>query len=152
MATSKSGPLALIEGVDAPNFADIEKQVFPSPWRAASFREGPAYRGWSFWRGDRMVAFLYVQKVLDEAEIIRIAVLPDWQRKGLAGRLWQALITNAECRDLERVSLEVSTANEPARAFYERLGFEISGRRRDYYAQGEDALTMLWKAPRTGPA
>ena len=147
MASDNLDRVVLLEGVDPQPFAAVEALAFPVPWRASSFLKGPSYRGWSLKLGERTLAFLYVQKVLDEAEIIRIAVVPEWRRRGLANRLWEVLVRHPGGCDPARVFLEVAAANAPARAFYERLGFRVSGRRAGYYGPGEDALNMIWEAP-----
>lgn len=146
MATPSVDRVELLEGIAPQTFAAIEREVFPVPWHASSFVTGAAYLGWSLKQGAQALGFLYVQKVLDEAEIIRIAVLPEHQRRGFAKRLWLGLIDHARCRDLTRVFLEVAVGNRPARVFYESLGFQVSGVRPDYYGSGEDALTMHWCA------
>lgn len=74
-----------------------------------------------------------------EAELLRVAVDPARRRAGLGRRLVEA--------GLERLGaavchLEVRPENRAARAFYRRLGFAESGRRRRYYPDGGDALRM----------
>jgi ribosomal-protein-alanine N-acetyltransferase len=48
----------------------------------------------------------------------------------------------AAARGAARLLLEVSAANQPARALYKGLGFARQGRRRRYYADGADALIL----------
>jgi ribosomal-protein-alanine N-acetyltransferase len=53
----------------------------------------------------------------------------------------------AEARVLgaRRATLEVRASNDDARRLYERLGFHVAGRRRNYYTNPiEDAL-ILWR-------
>ena len=38
--------------------------------------------------------------------------------------------------------LDVREGNQPALALYRKVGFTLDGRRRAYYANGEDALMM----------
>jgi ribosomal-protein-alanine N-acetyltransferase len=45
-------------------------------------------------------------------------------------------------RGAARLLLEVSAANQAARALYESLGFIKQGQRRRYYADGADALIL----------
>jgi ribosomal-protein-alanine N-acetyltransferase len=49
-----------------------------------------------------------------------------------------------ECRlqGAEFVSLEVRTSNSTAISLYRQLGFVVTGRRKGYYENGEDALLM----------
>ena len=82
--------------------------------------------------------------ILDEAHLTVLAVDPRYQRRGLGKWLLVNLLEDACCRDLTRATLEVRPSNSLALALYESLGFETLGRRRRYYADGEDAL-ILWQ-------
>lgn len=82
--------------------------------------------------------------ILDEAHITVLAVDPRYQRRGLGKWLLVNLLKDACHRDLTRATLEVRPSNSLALALYESFGFETLGRRRRYYADGEDAL-ILWQ-------
>ncbi len=56
-----------------------------------------------------------------------IAVLPEWRNKGIGEQLMHAAEAWARERGAERVILDLSAANEGARRFYERLGYEVYG-------------------------
>lgn len=72
----------------------------------------------------------------DEAEVLNIAVAPDFQRLGIG----RALLKATAARTL---FLEVRESNAAARAFYQSLGFRQTGRRRGYYHHpAEDAILM----------
>ena len=77
-----------------------------------------------------------------EAEVQTIAVAPWQQRHGTGRALLQALIGEAAERGCSRMLLEVSADNAAAISLYESFGFEINGRRRDYYGAGQDAVLM----------
>lgn len=91
-------------------------------------------------------AFVMMQLVMDEAEVLTIAVQPTWQRQGVGGRLLDAMMLSLRERGARTVLLEVGVANTPALALYARRGFEQVGRRKAYYAQpdgtGTDALIL----------
>ena len=82
--------------------------------------------------------------ILDEAHLTVLAVDPRYQRRGLGKWLLVNLLDDACHRPLTRATLEVRPSNSLALALYESLGFEALGRRRRYYADGEDAL-ILWQ-------
>ncbi|MBW4485006.1 MAG: ribosomal protein S18-alanine N-acetyltransferase [Tildeniella torsiva UHER 1998/13D] len=82
--------------------------------------------------------------ILDEAHITVLAVDFRYQRRGLGKWLLVNLLTDACDRPLTRATLEVRPSNSRALALYESFGFETLGRRRRYYADGEDAL-VLWQ-------
>lgn len=85
-------------------------------------------------------AWLEYRVVADEAELIEIAVAPRARRRGLARRLVEHLVTNARHQRVGAVHLEVRADNTAARALYTACGFVEAGRRRRYYADGEDAV------------
>lgn len=77
--------------------------------------------------------------VAGEAEVLRVGVDPAWRRRGLGRALVEALLRGCAA---EEVFLEVRASNTPAIALYAALGFSPVGRRRGYYANGEDAVVL----------
>lgn len=76
-----------------------------------------------------------------EAELLSIAVAPEYRRQGIAKLLL------AQLPDLP-VFLEVRVSNEGAIQLYESQGFRITGRRKGYYKlPPEDAFVMVRKRP-----
>jgi len=86
--------------------------------------------------------FVLARVIVDEAEILTLAVAPAVQRQGLARRLMTAAATRAASQGAACLFLEVSAANAPARALYAACGFTQVGRRRAYYDDGSDALIL----------
>ncbi len=78
----------------------------------------------------------------DEAEVLTVAVVPERRQQGLGGSLVTAAAEEARRHGATTLFLEVSTRNPAARGLYQRLGFVQVGRRRGYYADGSDALTL----------
>lgn len=78
-----------------------------------------------------------------EAHLLRIAVDPSLQRRGIGRDLLAAVTARASAEGATRVLLEVGASNLPARALYEALGFTEIGRRVGYYkVPPDDAVVM----------
>ena len=94
----------------------------------------------------RPLGFTLSRSVAEEAELLLIAVVPEARRTGVGSALMQHFIDRSSEIGLTRLHLEVRDGN-PAVEMYGRHGFEVHGRRRDYYkgrdAQLTDALTMV---------
>ncbi|MGQ7468903.1 ribosomal protein S18-alanine N-acetyltransferase [Streptococcus suis] len=90
------------------------------------------------YKGQELVGFLAVQTVLDEMEILQIAVKADFQRMGIASQLMAAVM------DWDGdIFLEVRESNSAAQALYTRQYFTKIGKRKDYYRHPvEDAVMM----------
>jgi len=81
--------------------------------------------------------------VLDESEILNIAVDPAMRGRGLGGRLLDAAIAEVAGRGAVAAFLEVRESNSAARELYRSRGFEELSRRRGYYRTPvEDALVL----------
>ena len=81
--------------------------------------------------------------ILDEAEVISIAV--DEQFRGLGGGalLMEAMLEDCERRSIACLSLEVREGNVPAQKLYRKFGFALEGVRKNYYSNPkENALIM----------
>jgi|SRR5579859_4751621 len=91
-------------------------------------------------------ALLVAQNIPPEWELENIVVAEYARRQGLARRLINHLLEHARQSNGESIFLEVRESNVAARTLYEKLGFEISGRRKAYYsAPEEDAI--LYRLP-----
>ncbi|KZX59614.1 hypothetical protein A3709_15145 [Halioglobus sp. HI00S01] len=89
--------------------------------------------------------FLIYALVLDEASVDNVAVLPEAQGMGYGRLLLDTALQQMQALGAVRCMLEVRESNVAARGLYEKRGFQLDGRRRDYYktAEGrEDALLM----------
>ncbi|WP_297494879.1 GNAT family N-acetyltransferase [Acidocella sp.] len=121
-------------------FAALHAGAFAdAPWDEASFATMLAQPGMHGFLDERG-GFLLLRIVLDEAEIITIGVTAP--RQGIATTLLDRGIAACRAAGVTRIHLEVAERNTPARAFYAARGFISAGRRKSYYADGADALTL----------
>lgn len=126
--------------------AELEKLCFSDPWPEkilTSELDNPL----SLWLvaldGEQVVGYVGSQSVLDEADMMNLAVLPEARRQGLAERLVTELCLRLAENRIKSLLLEVRVSNSPALALYEKLGFEQIGRRPNYYFHPkEDALIL----------
>ncbi|MEE9429203.1 MAG: GNAT family N-acetyltransferase [Paracoccaceae bacterium] len=90
--------------------------------------------------------FALARAVLDEAEILTIAVLPNARRLGFGGAILAELENALKQSKVAKVFLEVSANNRAALALYYRSGYLETGRRSGYYltndAAAQDALIL----------
>jgi ribosomal-protein-alanine N-acetyltransferase len=91
--------------------------------------------------GDVFLGFLVARHVAPEWELENIVVAPGALRKGMGRRLVESLLARARETNSEAVFLEVRESNAAARSLYEKVGFELTGRRKAYYKNPpEDAV------------
>lgn len=81
---------------------------------------------------DRVTGFALTRQVLDEEEILLIAVHPASRGNGLGKQLLREVIARARARGVVRVFLEMRKGN-PAEHLYRAFGFEKTGQREGYY-------------------
>jgi len=132
-------------GADLDQVLAIEQQSFPLPWTSEHFRDelaSPHAFPLVAVADGEIAGYLCLTQVLDEGEILDVAVAGEFRGRGI-GRL---LVTEAFRRFRERgaarVFLEVRVSNVAAITLYRSMGFQESGRRKRYYENGEDALLM----------
>lgn len=85
--------------------------------------------------------FLIARQLPPEWELENIVVAVECRRSGIGSQLMQAFLAHAKQMDGESVFLEVRESNTAAQALYKKLGFQLAGRRKSYYAMPlEDAV------------
>ncbi len=127
--------------------AAAERRIHPFPWTRGNFADSLAagHAGWLALEDGRMIGYALMMRVLDEAHLLNIGVLPEWQRGGRGTALLLQLFASAREQAATRMLLEVRDGNAAGLGFYRRHGFAVIGRRRDYYPAGagrEDAIVM----------
>lgn len=95
--------------------------------------------------GGKIIACAGIKIFLDEAEGMTVAVLPEFQGRGIGKKILLETIRLAKKRGAKSMILEVRVSNVPALHVYQKFGFKIVGRIKRYYVSGEDALTMYAK-------
>ena len=142
---------AVIRGAierDLEEIARIEVESFADAWSVADFRtlmqnphaiflvaENEATQG--------VAGYVVMLCVLDESEVLNIAVDPARRGAALGGRLLDAGVAEAESRGSRITFLDVRESNAAAKKLYESRGFEEISRRRKYYRSPvEDALIL----------
>jgi ribosomal-protein-alanine N-acetyltransferase len=85
--------------------------------------------------------------ITKRGHVISIAVLPEYQRKGIGEALIREAMMHMRLYKAKDCYLEVRVSNTPAISLYQKLGFETSRTVRGYYADGEDAAIMTRKLP-----
>ena len=128
--------------------AQLEKICFSDPWSensVASELDNPL----SLWlvalNGETVAGYVGSQSVLDGADMMNVAVHPDYRRKGIARELVTGLINALAEKGVKSLALEVRQSNEAAIALYEQLGFLQVGLRPNYYRNPKENALILRK-------
>ena len=126
--------------------AELEKLCFTLPWSEKSVAgelENPLALWLVAMEGDSLAGYVGSQTVMDETDMMNLAVAPQFRRQGVGEALVNALVASLKERGSRCLTLEVRDSNDAARALYAKLGFVEIGRRRGYYRDPrEDALIL----------
>ncbi|WEG72793.1 ribosomal protein S18-alanine N-acetyltransferase [Vagococcus intermedius] len=121
--------------------------VTGSPWKVSQFKEDILLGETVYFvmlSNQAVIGYISYRIMLDEAEIYNVAVLPDWQGKGLANKLLKECLATLKLVGVRTVFLEVRVGNQAAIKLYRQNNFEKVGLRKKYYHHPlEDALVMM---------
>jgi ribosomal-protein-alanine N-acetyltransferase len=136
-----------------PEIMAIERVSSTSPWSAQMMKDSLAaahVRSWGIFAGagcDELVGYVLFSVIVDEAEVLLIAIRPEYRRQGLGKALLRKGLEDTELLGVKMIYLEVRKGNALAHCLYESLGFQSIGIRSNYYrnphtGESEDAVLM----------
>lgn len=127
---------------------ELERCCFSDPWSRAML-EPELSNPLSLWLvslcDDQVIGYVGSQSVLDGADMMNIAVHPQYRKQGTAQRLILELISLLQDRGVKSLALEVRASNEPAICLYQKLGFVQVGCRPGYYRNPKEDAFILRK-------
>ena len=134
---------------DLDGVLEVEDVSFTNPWTRDMY-------AWEL--QNRAVCHIYVVRtpecavagfcafwlVFDEIHINNVALRPEYRNQGLGTALLRHVMAEGRQLGAKRATLEVRASNTGARRLYERLGFVVSGKRRNYYTNPVEDALILW--------
>ena len=136
----------LVEDLD--QVVDIEQNLFSVPWTKEGFLTYLMKKDTMFFvveEKERILGYCSMMTVLDEGDILNVAVRSDRQKEGIGQFLVDSMLRMAEMQGIRLVHLEVRQGNGIARRLYQRLGFKEDGLRRDYYENPVENAVLMTK-------
>ncbi|MDD4372121.1 MAG: ribosomal protein S18-alanine N-acetyltransferase [Anaerostipes sp.] len=141
-----------IKGVtedDIEEIAKLEADCFSDPWSQKGIWDaynGDFYLMYKIEENEKIAGYIIGRYIVDEGELLRVAVNPKARQVGLGQALVQILQNEMRVRGIRDIFLEVRESNENAIRLYEKMRFEYIGKRKNYYQHPtEDAVLMKWK-------
>ena len=131
------------------SICEIENESFGDPWSRQFFLDlfdNPFALCYTAIINAEVVGYLIAYQVIDEIQILNVAVKKSERGKKIATKLFDTIFDSAGTEKIKEFTLEVRPSNIGAISLYKKLGFEIDGVRKNYYQKPkEDAVLMSLK-------
>lgn len=130
------------------SLVDLEKICFTVPWSRNLFENdisNPlAYYVLAVFN-NKVIGYCGLYKVLDEADITNIAVHPDFRGSGIAQMLLDNIFEHCMLNGIIKITLEVRESNKKAINLYNKKGFKVVGKRKNYYSDNRETAILMTK-------
>lgn len=123
----------------------LEQSCYPFPWSRRQFIDefdNPAATIEMALVEEQLAGYLCSWLICGELQIQNLATSPAYRRRGIGQMLLEYVIARCRGAGLLSAWLEVREDNQAAIKLYSGCGFEVQGRRKKYYQDGEDALLL----------
>lgn len=125
---------------------DMDQHFFPNPWDKAHWNNLDLKLNQLFtWRNDSKLIGLALFGIVpgdDVAHLYKIVISPKYRGQGVAAEFWLEITHKLLTIGIKSIYLEVESDNSRAIKFYEKLGFVILRKAKNFYSNGADALIM----------
>lgn len=133
---------------DVEPLAAIEAASFSMPWSAKDFQD-LIFRDYCLYmvaEADGEVAGCAgLTNSCNEGNIDNVVVAERFRGQGVAQKLLEALLTEAEAQGMEAFTLEVRVSNAAAIHLYEKMGFVSEGIRPKFYEKPTEDAMIMWR-------
>lgn len=138
--------VAALAASDIAALHDLHQSSDSNPWSLNSLTEAYHSERYQFFglkdEGRNLIGFAIFYRIVDDIELHKIAISKTYQGKGLGHYLLHHCLNSLG--GFDSCFLEVNALNTVAIALYQRMGFEVSGRRENYYGKAA-AIVMQYK-------
>lgn len=122
--------IRLAEREDLPRIAEIDKQSFDPLWQNTLDGLTKAFTQASYFTviswNDLMIGYQLSTSNLDTAHLARLAVLPEWQRKGIGQMLLMNMFEHYNSLGFSKITVNTQNDNFASKRLYSKVGFMIS--------------------------
>lgn len=123
-----------INNCEAESAAELEKLCLHTCWTKSQIENLPENACYlAAFCQNELCGILSAYFVLDEVQIMNLAVLPQYRKMGIAAGLLEKLFDLSAANGCKFVTLEVGEDNFPAISLYEKCGFTAVGKRKNFY-------------------
>ncbi|WP_042141877.1 ribosomal protein S18-alanine N-acetyltransferase [Paucisalibacillus sp. EB02] len=126
----------------------VEIASFTSPWTEEIFKqeliENQHAHYYIMTIDEKIIGYVGMWIVLDDAQITNIAVLPGFRGQKLGERLFRFAMQKAISLGVTRLSLEVRVTNVVAQKMYRKFGLVPGGIRKNYYTDNHEDAIVMW--------
>ncbi len=134
---------------DLDRILEIEAQSYKTPWSRRAFTSEITENSYAHYfvarHEGKIVGYVGMWVILEEAHITNIAVDPAYRRQRVGQRMLEAMFEKAKEYGATRMTLEVRVSNYGAQNLYRKLGFVDRGTRKGYYTDTNEDAIIMWK-------
>ncbi len=132
-----------------PEVAEIERLCFSEPWSEQAYSEAVEKDDYVY-----LVAKNAQGKAVGmcgliigpfEAEVMNVAVHPDYRGQGIANLLLEAILQAGDKAGITAYTLEMRAGNHVAKRLYEKFGFVGEGIRPNFYRKPTEDALIMWR-------
>jgi len=128
----------------------LEQASFSMPWPRSAFEEIVTKKDATYYLAEdletgKLVAGLVLFHIVDEGDIMNVAVDREYRGRGIATDLLEYALLQGEAEGIIDFTLEVRVSNEPAIRVYEKNGFESVGIRPNFYTHPKEDGMVMWR-------
>ncbi|MCR5161473.1 MAG: ribosomal protein S18-alanine N-acetyltransferase [Lachnospiraceae bacterium] len=135
-----------MEDGDLDQVTALEEKIFSIPWTRDGFYESlhSQYTLYLVAETEKIVGYCGYMRSFEDADICNVAVDPEMRCRGIGEAMLRRLMEEGRKDGIERYTLEVRVSNVSALRLYQKLGFEIVGKRKNFYALPTEDAYIMW--------
>lgn len=132
-----------VEDLQEIEIIDRKVQLFPWSYQQLKSSLDAFHQAWIMQQDDTIVAYCIWCEIIDEAELLTIAVSPEYQRKSHGWAMLLFFYEQCKQHNIKKCFLEVAEKNSAALSFYTKQGFVEIGKRKKYYQPGDVTAIIM---------